>query len=107
MVILSNVAAVSVNGYHGAAIKEDGSLWMWGSYNYSADNMDDDWDKSLFRTTPEKIMDDVQAVSLGAEHVMVIKNDGSLYTWGNNEWAQLGDGTVEKKYEPVRIEIPG
>ena len=107
VMIMSNVAAVSVNGYHGAAIKEDGSLWMWGNYNYAGDNIDDDWDESLFRTTPEKIMDDVRAVSLGAEHVMVIKNDGSLYTWGNNEWAQLGDGTVEKKYEPVRIEIPG
>ncbi|WP_420799053.1 RCC1 domain-containing protein, partial [Nesterenkonia muleiensis] len=29
---------------------------------------------------------------------------GEVYAWGNNTWGQLGDGTTENRYSPVRVE---
>ena len=48
-------------------------------------------------------MEDVQSVSLGLNHSAAIKTDGSLWTWGGNARGQLGDGTTEGRYEPVKI----
>ena len=44
-----------------------------------------------------------QTISAGWDHVAAIKTDGSLWTWGNNEYGQLGDGTTENKSTPVKI----
>jgi len=48
-------------------------------------------------------MEDVVAVSVGQDHTMAIKADGSLWAWGWNGQGQLGDGTTENRYTPVRI----
>ena len=44
-----------------------------------------------------------QTISAGSSHTAVIKTDGSLWTWGNNDYGQLGDGTTEDRYTPVKI----
>ena len=48
-------------------------------------------------------MDDVVAVSARGYHTAAIKANGSLWTWGSNHFGQLGDGTTEHKYTPVKI----
>ena len=42
-------------------------------------------------------------LSLRAEQSAVITKDGSLYTWGDNDYGQLGDGTTTDKYIPKKI----
>ena len=32
-----------------------------------------------------------------------VKTDGTLWTWGNNELGQLGDGTTTNRHAPVQI----
>ncbi len=44
-----------------------------------------------------------QAIAAGNDYTAVIKEDGSLWTWGYNEYGQLGDGTREDKSTPVKI----
>ena len=38
----------------------------------------------------------VVAISLGGAHTAALTANGDLYTWGNNEWGQLGDGKEGK-----------
>jgi len=45
----------------------------------------------------------VRQVSAGYEHTVVIKENGELWAWGNNENGQLGDGTIIERHSPVRI----
>lgn len=92
-------ATISAGEGHSAAIKQDGSLWVWGNNEYG--QLGDG--TKIDRHTPVKIMDDVVAVSAGSSHTVVIKTDGSLWAWGDNDLGQLGDGTTESKLEPIKI----
>lgn len=59
-----------------AAIKEDGSLWVWGKGN----------------ATPQKILDNVNCVSVGAGAIAVVKRDGSLWKSDGSSASQVAQG---------------
>jgi alpha-tubulin suppressor-like RCC1 family protein len=44
-----------------------------------------------------------QIVSAGSSHTLAIKPDGTLWAWGFNGDAQLGDGTTTEKSNPIQI----
>ena len=39
----------------------------------------------------------------GADHTVVVKPDGTVWTWGDNTFAQLGDGTLVSDAVPTPI----
>lgn len=98
--VMDDVAAVSCGNSFTAAIKNDGTLWTWGRNdrgqlgNGSGEGTSllDDWSTWTFQTTPEQVMDDVAAVSCGELCCAAIRSDGTLWTWGDNGWGQLGIG---------------
>jgi len=47
----------------------------------------------------------ISAGQLG--HAMLIKTDGSLWTWGANDYGQLGDGTTIDSALPLRVATNG
>ena len=110
--IMNNVAAVSCGGWgHTAAIKTDGSLWMWGDNgqgqlgNGGTGNQKyhDGVKEVSIQDIPVKIMDSVSAVSCGNAYTAAVKTDGSLWTWGDNEFGQLGDGTRKDATAPIKV----
>ncbi len=42
-------------------------------------------------------------ISAGKKHNLAIKNDGTLWAWGVNNKAQLGDGTLTSRNVPTQI----
>ena len=92
---------ISAGGIHSAAIKTDGSLWVWGWNqhgqvgNGESGFISDDYGiRSVNQTTPIKVMDSVVSVSAGSFHTLAISNaKNSLWGWGENDFGQLGDGT--------------
>lgn len=84
-------------------IKTDNSLWGWGR------NVDGSlaapFSAVTGSTKPIKIMDDVRHIAVGgAGHVLAVKTDDTLWTWGNNGWGQLGRGdTAPSHYQPKKI----
>jgi len=90
---IDNVIAAS-SGAMGTtvALRGDGSLWGWGS-NINGQlgiGVPGDYDLEWNREIPVWIIDDVISVSVGARHVMTIRNDGSLWGWGWNIAGQIG-----------------
>ena len=101
--IMEDVKYVSA-GYNACfAIKSDSSLWGWGSLLYMQIGIGDGTAER--HLSPVKIMDDVASVStpLSGRHVLAIKNDGSLWAWGENGFGQFGNGTTESSLLPVKI----
>lgn len=93
--ILTDVASVACSDYHAAAIKKDGSLWMWGldDSGQLGNGKQDDvvFNGKSYHLTPVRVMDNVAMVSCGRNHTAVIKTDGSLWLFGSNEYGQIGN----------------
>ena len=49
----------------------------------------------------EKIV--IVAISAGKNHAAAIDDKGVLYTWGQNNYGQLGDGTTTDRSEPTPV----
>ena len=88
-----------------AAIKTDGTLWVWGQNAYG---MLGDGTNSN-RSSP------VQTITGGSNwsqiacgyHMVAVKTDGTLWCWGRDQYGQLGDGTVTDKSSPVQTVSSG
>ena len=99
---LSNVKAVSAGNGYSLAVTQDGTLWGWGS-NYGGINGLDGPSSGIvlglppdtFSTsTPVQVAGatGLASVSAGGGHVVALKTDGTVLTWGSNLFGQLGDG---------------
>ncbi len=97
--IMEGVKSVSLGEYHSAAIKTDGSLWMWGYNEYG--QLGDG--TTINRLKPVKIMEGVQSVSLGEYHSAAIKTDGSLWMWGASANYRLGFDSTEDFLKPHKF----
>ncbi|MFZ1704475.1 MAG: T9SS type A sorting domain-containing protein [Saprospiraceae bacterium] len=42
-------------------------------------------------------------VSIGRNHTVAIHSDGTIWSWGNNQYGQLGDGTSVSRNIPGRV----
>jgi alpha-tubulin suppressor-like RCC1 family protein/serine/threonine protein kinase len=49
----------------------------------------------------------VVALSAGLQHTLVLSSDGKIYTWGNNMFGQLGDGSTDPGIRPLEVRLTG
>ena len=91
----------SVGGAHSAAIKTDGTLWIWGYNSFGQLG-----NGTITNTsTPVQVAAGGSAwksIDLGGGSTSSIKTDGTLWMWGINTGGQLGDNTLTNKSSPVQ-----
>ena len=99
----NNWKQVSCGGFHTAAIKNDGTLWAWGqdSFGQCGNTVRITRRSSPIQTSATGT--NWKQVSCGYQFTMAIKTDGSLWSWGNNGFGQLGDSTIVHKSAPVQV----
>jgi alpha-tubulin suppressor-like RCC1 family protein/Leucine-rich repeat (LRR) protein len=54
--------------------------------------------------TTESVTDSVYSMSAGANHSLVLMDDGTVWSWGANYSGQLGDGTEDDSAIPVQVQ---
>jgi len=83
-----------------AAVKTDGTLWTWGNSSQSQLGTNNTTNASTPVTTFAGGTTWKQ-VACGGNHTAAIKTDGTLWTWGYNNSAQLGTNDTTTKSTPV------
>ena len=97
------------------AIGSDGNAYAWGNNSYG--QLGDETRTSrntpvMVRTPDRKTYPDLPVdftyvqVSAGGRHSLALGSDGNVYTWGLNNYGQLGDGTYTTRYTPVKVRMP-
>jgi len=90
---------VSVGHYSTGAIKDNGTLWLWGSNSYGqiGDNT------TNARSTPRQEITSStnwKQVSCGYFFTAALRSDGTLWLWGRNNRGQLVDNTTDSRSTP-------
>ena len=98
----TNWKQVSCGGYHTAAIKTDGTLWLWGNNTFGGlgDNT------IINRSSPIQTIvggsNWKQVCASSGYYTLAIKTDGTLWAWGANG-GNLGDNTIINRSSPVQV----
>ena len=102
----TNWKQVSCGSYHTTAIKNDGTLWVWGknSYGQLGDNT------IVSKSSPVQTIsfgNNWKSVACGFYYTAAIKTDGTLWAWGANYSGNLGDNTTAHRSSPVQTTAYG
>ena len=84
-----------------AAIKTDGTLWIWGLANLGRLGNGITTGNRATPVTTFAGGTNWKQVSGGGSHCAAIKTDGTLWTWGNGGNAQLGNNSTTNVSTPV------
>ena len=99
---LTGVIAVAAGFGHTVAVKQNGTVWAWGlnSFGQLGDGT------TVNRSSPVQIsgLSNARgAVAASTAHTLVVKNDGTVWSWGANVSGELGDGTATNRLLPVQV----
>lgn len=91
---------VDVGTNHALALKQDGSLWVWGrgfegqlGLGFATD---------YYYPTKHPSLNTWKQISAGTYSSAAIKEDNTLWVWGDNVYGQLGLGDLTKRHEPIQ-----
>ncbi|MEX0686976.1 MAG: T9SS type A sorting domain-containing protein [Balneolales bacterium] len=101
--IESEAVAVTGGYDHGYFMKNDRTMWAFGS-NRNGQQLGIDMGFGD-QPNPTQVVDgeNVASIASGRYHGLFIKTDSTLWAMGNNKSGQLGDGSLDKKQAPVQI----
>jgi hypothetical protein len=100
-----NIAFIKCGASHSLALTQSGEVYAWGS-NYSGQiGCGDNYIKSM--PTKLKALNDIKIkmISCGFHHSMALTENGCVYSWGFNEFGQLGIGNTKDSNTPKQIEM--
>lgn len=86
---ITNALAVAGGSTHAAALRQDGSVLVWGAG----------------QLTPMTLagVDSIVALAAGGAHTLALRGDGHVFAWGQNSFGQLGDGTTDERAVPALV----
>lgn len=105
------VIQLELGGTHGAALTNDGNLYMWGVNTYGQLGYDTDPDG--YNEIPTNIVSEftldagetITSVVLGSQVSYALTSEGAVWSWGRNSSGQVGDGTTTDAPSPVDITL--
>ena len=95
---------ISGGRYCSYGLQTNGTLWSWGNNAYGQLGLGN----TTYYSSPKQVgagTDWAGVYGAGpiGYHVIAIKNNGTLWAWGRNEYGQLGDGSTTYRSSPVQI----
>ncbi len=109
---MTGVDQVSAGTQHSMILKENGTLWAVGAnlfYQLGDGTRTQRSTPVAVKETPPgggdvaPAITEVDQISCGSYHSMILKENGALWAVGGNEYGQLGDGTKTNKSTSVEV----
>ena len=87
------------------AIKQDGTVWSWRDTFFTGQcGTGHTEENPPFAWLQVNGISDVRSIKSRFNNTIAVKNDGSVWTWGNNSSGQLGTGTfIERSSVPLLV----
>ena len=95
--INNDVKQIACGQYHTFILKNDGSIWGCGYNLYGQLGLSHTNDMNTFTKVVTNINSEVKQIACGFNYTFIIKNDGSLWACGRNNYGQLGLNSVSDK----------
>jgi alpha-tubulin suppressor-like RCC1 family protein len=95
---------VATGNGHGVLLKADGTVWSWGVNTYG--QLGNGEGSDSWAPEPEQVpaMTSIRDVACGDNFTVVVKDDGTVWAWGDNDWGELGNGAVNPSAKPAQID---
>lgn len=88
---------------HTIALADDGTLWGWGSNTSGEAGVSASYPNHVLVPTQIGTDNDWTDIAASYYHSLALKSDGSLYTWGYNNYGQLGHGDQSVRTSPTQV----
>jgi alpha-tubulin suppressor-like RCC1 family protein len=88
------------------AIKADGALRVWGSNTFGQLGVGSTTDRTYANNVRVGTDDDWAAAAASEGYSMAFKMDGTLWSWGRNNYGQLGIRTFTQQTAPSQVTFP-
>jgi alpha-tubulin suppressor-like RCC1 family protein len=102
---LTGAVDIAAGDYHSLAVKSDGTVWAWGNNQYG--ELGDA--TTTNRVSPVQVaqssglnFNNLTGVAAGSYYSAALKNDGTMFAWGHNDYGQLGRGTTTDSTIPFQ-----
>ena len=88
---LTGITAIAAGERFSMAVKADGAVWAWG-WNFGG--VLGLPSETFNSATPVRVngIDNVASITAGRHYAIALKQDGTVWAWGNNQDGQLGNG---------------
>ena len=101
---LTGVTSVAASYLCFIVSKSDGTVWTWGSNGFGQLGNGTAASNTAGSAVPVQVsgLTGVVSVAAGKNFSVALKSDGTVWTWGDNTYGQLGDGTNTARTVPVQ-----
>ncbi len=98
---IASIAAASASAY---ALDNLGAVWAWGENSSGQLGNNSTTTSSLpVRVSATVMGAGVKAISGGSASAYALDSNGAVWAWGENNYAQLGNGTTANSFVPISV----
>ena len=87
----SNFVAVSAGARNSAALKSDGTVWVWGG-NSRGQTGNGSLGGNQLVPVQNTTLSNIVQIATSNQHHVALKSDGTVWVWGSNLNGQVGNG---------------
>jgi alpha-tubulin suppressor-like RCC1 family protein len=101
---VNNIIAIAAGGKFSLALKADGTLLSWGNDQFGQLG---DSAELTNKTAPVAVagVTNVIAIAVGSEYALALKADGTLLSWGSDQFGQLGNADSKAENQPTFLPV--
>jgi alpha-tubulin suppressor-like RCC1 family protein/plastocyanin len=102
----TDVIEIAAGSNYTVYLKSDGTVWATGTNTYG--QLGDGTQNARYNPVQVKhadgtVLSEIVGISAGSYHTLYLKNDGTVWAAGRNNFGQLGDGTTTDRNYPTQV----